>query len=128
MGKEADIDVMARLFSKPLLFDMPPILVSTVDLAVEQLRYFGERDAHSLLKRQLAMILVTQVYELMSEDRLQGYLKLAGYHLAIFIALLMPHWKHLIVMLHWPIFCILGRVKYICFLYVISVNHRSSSC
>lgn len=72
MEKDADIDVMARLFSKPLLFDMPPILVSTVDLAVEQLRFFGGKDAHSLLKRQLAMMLVTQVYELMSEDRLQG--------------------------------------------------------
>lgn len=70
LEKDADINVTSQLFSKPLVFDMPPILVSTVSLAIEQLKFFGPHDAHHLLRRQLGMMFVTQVYELVSADSL----------------------------------------------------------
>ncbi|WP_276316047.1 MULTISPECIES: AraC family transcriptional regulator [Halomonadaceae] len=71
LEKDANIDVTEQLFSRPLLFDMPPILVSTVSLAVEQLRFFGPRDSRYLLRRQLAMMFVTQIYELMAVGSLE---------------------------------------------------------
>lgn len=72
LEKDADINVTAQLFSKPLLFDMPPILVSTVGFAVEQLQFFSPRDSRYLLRRQLAMMFVTQIYELMAVDSLEA--------------------------------------------------------
>lgn len=64
LANETNVDLVGRLFSAPLLFDMPPVLVSTINVAVEQLRFFGPRDAHHLLRRQLGMMFVTQVFEL----------------------------------------------------------------
>ncbi|MCK0744338.1 AraC family transcriptional regulator [Chromohalobacter nigrandesensis] len=59
------VDFVGRLFSNSGFFEMPPVMVSTINVAVEQLRFFGSHDPHHLLRRQLAMMFVTQVYELM---------------------------------------------------------------
>lgn len=65
LEEDSRVDLMGRLFSSPGFFEMPPVMVSTINVAVEQLRFFGSRDPHHLLRRQLAMMFVTQVYELM---------------------------------------------------------------
>lgn len=72
LEKDANIDVSGQIFSKPLLFEMPPILVSTVNLAIEQLQFFGSRESQRLLRRQLATMFITQIYTLMDVGSLQA--------------------------------------------------------
>ncbi|WP_311946015.1 helix-turn-helix transcriptional regulator [Halomonas piscis] len=64
LEEESRVNLVERLFSKPGFFEMPPVIVSTINVSIEQLRFFGSRDPHHLLRRQLAMMFVTQVYEL----------------------------------------------------------------
>lgn len=64
LAEESKVDLVGRLFADSAFFEMPPVMISTINVAVEQIRFFGARDSRHLLGRQLAMMFVTQVYEL----------------------------------------------------------------